>query len=409
MMTTTQQPVYVTRPALPELAAVVERLQRIWDAQWLTNNGSQHRELEARLRERLTVPNLALFNNGTNALMAALSCVGVAGEVITTPFTFPATPHAIRIAGATPVFCDIDEETMNIDVRRIPDLITPATTAIAPVHVFGYPCDVAGIQRIADEHGLKVVYDAAHGFDVSVNDRAIGTFGDATMYSFHATKTFHTVEGGAVATGDRELHTRLERFRNFGIGPDEDVECTGFNGKLNEVQAAIGLAVFDLVDGEMANRRAITRLYGEILTDVEGITLPKLLPGDQGNGSHFVIRVDERRFGASRDELCDFLMERNVVARRYFSPLCSNLTAYRSERSAAPSALPVANRVSSQVLALPLYGSLPSATVLAIGEMIKRAHLTYRLRGRRRPTPTAGVTLAASNGLQPRTPALRSA
>lgn len=367
------QPIYVTRPILPDLATVTERLRPVWEAAWLTNTGAQHRALEARLRERLAVPHLALFNNGTSALTAALMGVGVAGEVITTPFTFPATPHAIRMAGATPVFCDIDDRTLNLDPQAIRRLITPRTTAIVPVHVFGRACDVARIQSIAREYGLRVVYDAAHAFGGSVGGQSIGSFGDATMFSFHATKMFHTVEGGGVATARGDLHAALDRLRNFGIDETGDVEAVGMNGKLNEVQAAIGLATLELVDDELMNRRRIVAIYTRLLACVPGVSI--VTPGwpDQPTAAYFVIRIDAARFGMDRDALYEHLLTYNVVSRKYFSPLCSNLTAYRDLPSSAPSALPIANRVAGQVLALPLYGALPPTAAQAIAEIIRLA------------------------------------
>jgi dTDP-4-amino-4,6-dideoxygalactose transaminase len=386
MVAAFDQPIYVTRPILPDLGLVTEKLEQIWAAQWLTNGGGQHNLLEARLRERLAVPYLALFNNGTNALMAAVDCLGLSGEVITTPFTFVATTHSLAQNGLVPVFCDVDQSTMNIDATRIESLITPRTTAIMPVHVYGMPCDVERIDDVARQHGLKVIYDAAHAFGTEVDGVGIGNFGDVTMYSFHATKTFHTVEGGALAFADPELKQRIERYKNFGICDEETVSMVGFNGKLNELQAAVGLTVLDCLDDELAKRRNIIRLYRDHLNGVDGIELAPLMLGVASNPSYFVIRVDEAAFGCSRDDVYGLLREHNVFARKYFYPLCSEFGPYRRLPSSSADRLPVATRIARQVLALPLYGALEESYVDRICELI----LSARSGRRRHPAGAAG-------------------
>jgi dTDP-4-amino-4,6-dideoxygalactose transaminase len=248
------EPVYVTRPALPDRKAVYRKIDEIWDSQWLTNIGDQHRQFESKIRKYLGVQNISLFCNGTMALQLACQALRLSGEVITTPFTFAATPHVLYWNNLKPVFCDIDPHTFNIDPERIESLITPYTTAILPVHVFGYPCDVRAIKQIADRYGIHVIYDAAHCFGVKVDGEAIGNFGDISMFSFHATKIFHTVEGGALAYNDEMLKERLELAKNFGFKGEEEIVVPGINGKMNEIQAAIGLLMLDIVEEEWRRR-----------------------------------------------------------------------------------------------------------------------------------------------------------
>lgn len=387
-----EQPIFVTRPLLPDLQIVTAKLQEIWAAQWLSNGGMQHQKLECALRDRLRVPNLTLFNNGTTALMAAVQTLGLAGEVITTPFTFVATTHALALNGLTPVFCDIDPSTMNIDPDQIESLITPKTSAIMPVHVYGMPCDVEQINEIARKHGLKVIYDAAHAFDSEVGGAGIGAYGDITMYSFHATKTFHTVEGGALAFGDAALKPRLERLKNFGIRDEERVDAVGFNGKLNELQAAVGLAVLDCLDGELTKRRALVDVYRAAFDGVPGLTLPPLSEHSRTTPSYFVIRIEKELFGSTRDDVYRHLQGYNVFARKYFYPLCSDFAPYRHLPSAAPQRLPVASRIARQVLALPLYGALSAREVERICELVLATPLRFS-RGTERSLPAVFVSL----------------
>ena len=365
------EPIYVSRPLLPDLQVYSERLKDVWESQWLTNKGPQHQSLEARLTEFLKVPALSLFNNGTIALIVACQSLRLSGEVITTPFTFPATPHVLTWNGIRPIFCDIDPVTMNIDAEKIESMITPQTTAILGVHVFGVPCRVAEIQEIADRYGLRVIYDAAHAFGVEIDGRGIGTFGDITMFSFHATKLYHTAEGGALSFNGDNLKSRVDLLKNFGIKNEHEVVMPGINGKMNELQALMGLCLLDLVDEERARRRLLLEKYRSCLKDIEGVWVPKDVPGVKSSQQYFVIRIDESRFGRSRDEVYALFKEYNVYTRKYFYPLCSDYSCYKHIPSAAPASLSIARQVVKEVLALPFYGQMTEADVEAICAMLK--------------------------------------
>jgi len=367
-------PIHVTRPLLPPLEAVQARLAEVWAAHWLTNDGAQSVQLTRALENYLGTPHLSLFNNGTIALLAAVRALGLEGEVITTPFTFPATPHAVSWSGATPVFADIHPDTMTLDPEAVERLVTPRTTGILAVHVYGIPCDVNGLQAVADRHGLKVIYDAAHAFGTTVDGRGIGTFGDASMFSFHATKLFHTAEGGALVVRDAATRLVVDRLKNFGILNQEQVGPVGINGKINDLQAALGLAVLDCVPEELRRRQAIIARYREKLAGVDGLTLMPAPAGVRSSCQYFMIRIDQARFGRSRDEVHEALKRENVLTRKYFFPLCTDYECYRGLPSAAPGRLPVAGEVVTQVLCLPLYGTLPLAVVDAISEMIVYQH-----------------------------------
>ena len=366
------EPVWVTRPILPPLAAFTERLREVWDAGWLTNFGSQHQQLEARLREQLGVPHLALVNNATIGLLLACRALGLRGEVITTPFTFPASVHALDWAGLEPVFCDLDPATLGLDARLLPALVTPRTSAILAVHVYGVPCDVAAIDAFARERGLRVIYDAAHAFDVRIDGRGIGSFGDVTAFSFHATKLFHTAEGGALACGDPALAARLGLLRNFGIADEESVPASGVNGKLSELHAALGLLVLDGLAEERAARARVARRYHEGLAGT-----PLVLPArehHEGGGLHyFVVRVPAGRCACSRDELQRWLRRFRVMARKYFHPLCSDLPPYAALPSAQAARLPVAQATAAEVLCLPLHGRVSEADADAIAALVRHA------------------------------------
>ena len=361
------EPIYVTRPVFPTIEEVTEKLKEIWEAKWLTNNGPQHRALEQQLQEYLKVPCLSLFNNGTIALMVACQSLRLSGDVITTPFTFAATPHVLSWNNIQPIFCDVDPVTMNIDADKIESMITPQTTAILAVHVFGTPCDVDKIQQIADKYGLRVVYDAAHAFGVEINGKGIGNFGDISMMSFHATKLYHTVEGGALMHGDPNLKARIDLLKNFGIKNEEEVVMPGINGKMNEVQAAVGQIMLNYVDGERQKRRTLAAVYDEELRQVPGITLmPKLGENIRLNHQYYVIRINEAEFGRSRDYVYEEFKKYNVFARKYFHPLCSEYTCYRQLPSAAVGKLPVAERIGKEVLSMPMYGELTAEDVRKI-------------------------------------------
>jgi dTDP-4-amino-4,6-dideoxygalactose transaminase len=362
-----KEPLYITRPLLPELEEVTKKLKEIWDSKWLTNNGPQHEILEKRLLEVLNVPYLSLFNNGTIALIVACQSLQLSGEVITTPFTFPATPHVLTWNGIQPVFCDIDPVTMNIDPNKIEAMITPKTTAILAVHVFGTPCDITGIQEIADRYRLRVVYDAAHAFGVEIDSKGIGTFGNISMFSFHATKLFHTAEGGALTFNDKELKPQIDLLKNFGIKNEEEVIMPGINGKMNELQAALGLVVLDHIEDEKKKRKLLYDTYRESLKNIEGISIaPANLQNGTNSYQYFVIRINEKLFGSSRDHVHEKFKAYNVFTRKYFYPLCSTYDCYRHLPSSDPAHLPIANRVAHEVLSLPFYGGLSTEDVKKI-------------------------------------------
>jgi len=368
---TFDKPIYITRPILPPLGEVNEKLKEVWASGWLTNNGPQHTALEEALRSRLGVAHLSLFNNGTIALIVACQSLRLSREVITSPFTFPATPHVLAWNNIKPVFCDIDPVTMNIDAEKIEKLITPQTTAILGVHVFGTPCDVIEIQSIADRYGLKVIYDAAHAFGVKVGPTHIGNYGDISMLSFHATKIFHTAEGGALVYKDKNLKERIDLLKNFGIKNEEEVVMPGINGKMNEIQAVIGLVTLNHLDEEIEKRKELVSAYQSFLKDVEGISYLTMLPNVKSNYQYFVIRVNQRLFGHSRDYLYNRFKQYNVFTRKYFYPLCSDYPCYRHLPSAVPSNLPVAQKVADEVLCMPLYGELTVDDVEKICDLIK--------------------------------------
>lgn len=366
-----QDPIYVTRPFLPDLREVQSSLEEIWKEQILTNGGPKHQQLEKALCDTLKVPSLSLFNNGTIALITGCQALRLTGEVITTPFTFPATPHILTWNNIKPVFCDIDPVTMNIDASKIESLITSKTSAILGVHVYGTPCDVLKIEEISKRHGLKVIYDAAHAFGVEIKGRAIGTFGDISMFSFHATKLFHTLEGGCVAFNDIDLKPRIDLLKNFGIKNEEEVVLPGINGKMNEVQAAMGLINLKHLEEEQNKRSLIINLYKEELSDIEGISFLNLSPEITPSYQYFVIRIEKNSFGISRDEVYERLKEYNVFTRKYFKPLCSEYQCYQQLPSAAPEKLPVAHKIVNEVLTLPLYGNLALEDARLICHLIR--------------------------------------
>ncbi|MBI4978323.1 MAG: DegT/DnrJ/EryC1/StrS family aminotransferase [Spirochaetes bacterium] len=365
-----EKPIYVTRPLLPPISDVTGKLEEIWASQWLTNNGAQHQSLEKEIQSFLKVPNTCLFNNGTIGLIVAIQSLRLSGEVITTPFTFPATPHVLTWNGITPIFCDIDEQTMNIDAGKIESMITPRTTAILAVHVFGVPCDVAAIETVARRYGLKVIYDAAHAFGTEINGRGIGTFGDISMFSFHATKLFHTVEGGCLTFNDSDLKQRIDLLKNFGIKNEDEVVMPGINGKMNEVQAGIGRSVLTMVPDEMKKRRHLRDIYNVMLGSVSGIRLQKEISGVKDSYQYYVIRIVADEFGMTRDEVYERLQPFNVFTRKYFYPLASDYTCYRQIPSSARDNLPVASQVVQETLSLPFYGGLSEEDVRKISSLI---------------------------------------
>jgi dTDP-4-amino-4,6-dideoxygalactose transaminase len=363
--------IYVTRPLLPPLDQVSSHLQQVWESQWLTNNGMQHQKLEKMLMESLKVPYLSLFNNGTIALIVACQSLRVSGDVITTPFTFPATPHVLSWNSIRPIFCDIDPATMTLDADKIESMITPQTTAILGVHVFGHPCDVERIQEIADRYGLKVIYDGAHAFQTEVNGTGIGNFGDITMFSFHATKLYHTLEGGALAVKEQRLKERIDLLKNFGIKNEEEVVMPGINGKMNEIQAVVGQLVLKMVEEEKEKRRILYDTYVRCLEGESGITLMRDMPGVKNSYQYFVIRINRAKFGKSRDNVHQEFKKYNVITRKYFYPLCSEYTCYRQLPTSVASNLPVAHKVVDEVLVLPFYGGLTPGDVEQICSILK--------------------------------------
>ncbi len=440
-------PIPVTQPSLPPLDEFVDSLRDIWQRKWLTNNGEYHKRFEAALAEYLGVQHVSLFCNGMIALQVGLQALEVTGEVITTPFSFPATTHAIHWNHCTPVFADIEPGTCNLDPARIEALITPRTTCLLPVHVYGNPCDVRGLQEVADRHGLKVFYDAAHAFGVRLSadpaslglrrDKAgsgeqdkfrmlngnqaprtkheaqstkheaprtkdgenaqrstlnaqrstqnpepgtrnpeptsILNFGDLSMLSFHATKVFNTIEGGALITNDAALKKRIDFLKNFGFANETTVIEPGTNGKMNEVQAAYGLLQLKYVDGEIAKRREVAETYRRELAGIPGLRLLHDLPQVVHNYSYFPVFVDEAAFGLSRDALYERLKAHGIFGRRYFYPLISSFPMYEHLPSAAPGNLPVANAIANQVLCLPIYAELGAESARRIAETVAQA------------------------------------
>jgi dTDP-4-amino-4,6-dideoxygalactose transaminase len=352
------EPVYTTRPVLPPLGEYVAELTEIWRSGWLTNNGAKHQAFESELATLLRAPHLSLFNNGTTALSVACRALRLSGEVITTPFTFPATPHVLAWNGVAPVFADIDPETLTLDPEQVGPLVTPRTTGILGVHVYGMPCRVSAIQRIADRYGLHVIYDGAHAFGTEIDGAPLASFGDATMLSFHATKLFHTAEGGALVVKDAHLKQRVDHLKNFGIASETEVVMAGINGKMNELQAALGLVNLRHFEAERSRRARLAAVYRERLGEVEGLSC--LAPPANVHNSHqyFVIRVRRERQPGLRDALYERLKSFNIFARRYFYPLVSDASCYRALPSAGSDNLPLARRAASEVLALPFFGEL---------------------------------------------------
>ncbi len=353
----------VTSPLLPDLDEFHGLLQQIWESKWITNNGTFHRRLEEALAEYLKVPFVSLFTNGTLPLITALQALRITGEVITSPYSFVATTHALWWNGIKPVFVDIDPATGNIDPDRIEAAITPKTTAIMPVHVYGKPCDTKRIQEIADKYGLKVIYDAAHAFGVEVGGESILGAGDMSTLSFHATKVYNTIEGGAMVMRDAKMKERIDYLKNFGFRNEVEVIAPGINGKMDEMRAAYGLLTLQQVDAAIEARRKVAVRYREALRDVEGISFFDDMPGVRHNYSYFPVFVDAERYGTSRDALYERMKARNVLGRRYFYPLISEFSTYRGLDSAAPENLPKAHRMADSVICLPMHHDLSDEDV----------------------------------------------
>ena len=362
----------VTSPLMPSLDELNVYLQDIWNRKWITNNGHYHKELEKALCEYLDVPFISLFTNGTLPLITALQAMRITGEVITTPFSFVATTHALWWNGIKPVFVDIDPVTYNLDPEKIEAAITPRTTAIMPVHVYGQPCDTKRIQEIADKYGLKVIYDAAHAFGVKVNGESILNAGDMSTLSFHATKVYNTIEGGALVMHDEQTKKRIDYLKNFGFAGETTVVAPGINSKMDEVRAAYGLVNLKQVDKAIEARRRVADTYREALKGIPGIRFMEDVPGVQHNYAYFPIFVDEAQYGMSRDELYFKMKEHNVLGRRYFYPLISTFSTYRGLESAHPDNLPVATKMAEQVICLPMYYGLTDEDLERIVSLIRK-------------------------------------
>lgn len=363
--------IFVTRSSMPTLEEYVDEIRSIWDNHWLTNMGEKHNRLEEELQKYLKVSNVSLFTNGHMSLELGLQALNLSGEVITTPFTFASTTHAIVRNGLTPVFCDINPEDYTIDVAKIESLITDKTSAIVPVHVYGSICNVEEIERIANKYGLKVLYDAAHAFGVQYKNRGISSYGDMSILSFHATKVFNTIEGGAVCYNNEEYKTKLYRLRDFGIASEEKIDTVGSNAKMNEFCAAMGLCNLKHIDQEIAKRKEVVNRYREHLNNIDGIKLLPIQKDVVPNYSYFPIVIDERIFGATRNELFEELKVNNIFSRKYFYPLTSQFDCYHRQYNAET---PVALHISKRVLTLPLFADLALNDVDKICELIINRH-----------------------------------
>ena len=360
----------VTSPLLPNLDEFNKMLKQIWESKWITNNGSFHRQLEKELAAYLRVPFISLFTNGTLPLITALQALRITGEVITTPYSFVATTHALWWNGIKPVFVDVDPATGNLDPDKIEAAITPRTTAIMPVHVYGNPCDTKRIQEIADKYGLKIIYDAAHAFGVEVNGESLLNAGDLSTLSFHATKVFNTIEGGALVMRDEQTKKRIDYLKNFGFINEVTVVGPGINSKMDEMRSAYGLLNLKQADAAIEARHRVAIKYREALRNVEGITFFDDMPGVKHNYSYFPIFIDAEKYGMTRDELYFKMKEQNVLGRRYFYPLISTFSTYRGLESAAPENLPNAHKMADQVICLPMHHALNEEDIRRILELI---------------------------------------
>ena len=362
----------VTSPLLPNLDEFHEMLKEIWDSKWITNNGSFHKRLEAALAEYLKVPYVSLFTNGTLPLITALQALRITGEVITTPYSFVATTHSIWWNGCKPVFVDIDWKTGCMDPDKIEAAITPKTTAIMPVHVYGKPCDTKRIQEIADKYGLKIIYDAAHAFGVEVNGESILNAGDMSTLSFHATKVYNTIEGGAMIMHDAKTKQRIDYLKNFGFAGETTVVAPGINSKMDEMRSAYGLLNLRQVDAAIEARHQVAIKYREALRDVEGIEFWNDLPGVKHNYSYFPIFVHEKEYGMTRDELYFKMKEQGVLGRRYFYPLISEFSTYKSLPSSTRENLPNAYKMADEVICLPMHHGLTEEDIQRVLNVITK-------------------------------------
>ena len=360
----------VTSPMLPDLDEFNKLLKEIWKRKWITNNGYYHQELEEALRTYLKVPYISLFTNGTLPLITPLQALRITGEVITTPYSFVATTHSLWWNGIKPVFVDVDPETGNLDPDKIESAITPRTTAIMPVHVYGNPCDTGRIKEIADKYGLKVIYDAAHAFGVEVNGESILTAGDMSTLSFHATKVYNTVEGGALIMHDGATKKRIDYLKNFGFAGETTVVAPGINSKMDEIRAGYGLLNLKQVDAAIEARHRVAIKYREALQNVKGIRFMKDIPHVRHNYAYFPIFIDAEEYGMTRDELYFKMKEQNVLGRRYFYPLISEFSTYRGLESAGMENLAVAKKMAEQVICLPIHHGLQTEEINRIIDII---------------------------------------
>lgn len=360
----------VTSPLLPDRAELDLMLKEIWDSKWITNNGQFHKQLEKALCEYLKVPFISLFTNGTLPLLTALQALRITGEVITTPYSFVATTHSIWWNGCKPVFVDIEESTCGIDPEKIEAAITPHTTAIMPVHCYGKPVNMEAIQAIADKYGLKIIYDAAHAFGVEINGKSVLEAGDMATLSFHATKVYNTLEGGALVVHDEQTKKRIDYLKNFGFAGETEVVAPGINSKMDEVRAAYGLLNLKQVDEAIEKRHQVAIQYREALRNVKGVRFFDDMPGVRHNYSYFPIFINAEEYGMTRDELYFKMKEQGVLGRRYFYPLISSFSTYRGLPSAATENLPVATRIANEVICLPMHHVLSKEDVDRILELI---------------------------------------
>ena len=360
--------ILVTRSSMPEMDEYFNEIKSVWDTHWLTNMGPKHKEMQAQLLDYMGVENIELLTNGHMALELTLQAMNLQGEVITTPFTFASTTHAIVRNGLKPVFCDIDPDTYTIDVEKLESLITDYTCAIMPVHVYGNICNIEEIERIAKKYELKVIYDAAHTFGETYKGQGIGSFGDASCFSFHATKVFNSIEGGCVCYKDKRLGEILYELKNFGIRGPEEVTGVGANAKMNEFCAAMGLCNLRHVDDEIKKRRLVVKRYRENLDNVDGLKLNVIQKDVKSNYAYFPVVFEEKTFGASRAEVFDKLAEDGIGARKYFYPLTNTFSAFHGQYDVSET--PVALHISKRVLTLPLYAELSIEDVDRICEVI---------------------------------------
>lgn len=364
--------IFVTQPALPPLEEFIPYLEKIWNNKWLTNNGPFHQQLEKEMADYLGVKYISLFSNGTLALITALQALRITGEVITSPFSFVATTHSLWWNNIKPVFIDIEPEHFNLDPSKIEAAITPQTTAIMPVHVYGNPCNIEEIQRIADIYGLRVIYDAAHAFGVRKNKQSILNWGDLSILSFHATKVYNTIEGGAIICQDENTKQRIDLLKNFGFINEVTVVEPGINAKMNEIQAAYGSLQLKYVDEYISRRKVVAERYRKLLADVKGIITISDMEGVDYNYAYFPVLVNTKAYGISRDDLYLKLQEYDIFGRRYFYPLISEFPTYKGLPSAKTDNLPVATQVAKEIICLPIYPELSLEDVERICQIIKQ-------------------------------------